>query len=106
MQRIPLEQAGEKMMLAKPVVNDNGVTLIREGTELTRLLIERLKNLGIQEIVVQGRPLKMEGEVDKPLSVLEKELEDRFRPTRSNPLMRQIKEIFLRELRFWVEEER
>lgn len=93
-------------MLAKPVVNDNGVTLIREGTELTRLLIERLKNLGIQEIVVQGRPLKMEGEVDKPLSVLEKELEDRFRPTRSNPLMRQIKEIFLRELRFWVEEER
>ncbi len=106
MQRIPLEQAGAEMKLAKPVVNDNGVTLIREGTELTRLLIERLKNLGIQEIVVQGRPLKMEGEVDKPLSVLEKELEDRFRPTQSNPLMRQIKEIFLRELRVWVEEER
>jgi len=103
MQRIPLERAGEQMKLAKAVVNDNGITLIGEGTELTRALIERLRNLGIREITVQGHPLKIEGEEDKPLSLLEKELEDRFRPTQSNPLMRQVKEIFLKELRFWAE---
>jgi hypothetical protein len=104
MQRIPLERAAEAMTLAKPVVNDNGVTLIREGTDLTRPLIERLKNLGIRQIVVQGHPLNTEGDVEKPLSVLETELEDRFRPTQSNPLMRQVKEIFLKELRFRAEE--
>lgn len=105
MQRIALERADENMKLAKPVVNDSGVTLIREGTVLSRSLIERLKNLGIREIIVRGRPLKTEGKEDKPLSVLEKELEDRFRPTQSDPLMRQMKQIFLRELRFWAEEE-
>jgi len=104
MQRIPLEQAAERMKLAKPVVNDNGITLIREGTELTRPLIERLKNLGIEKITVQGRPLKTEGEVEKPLPVLEKELEYRFRRTQSDPLMRQVKAIFQKQLRFWEEQ--
>lgn len=93
------------MKLVKPVVNDSGITLIREGTELTRALIDRLKHLGIQKVVVQGRPLKMEGEEDKPLPVLEKELEERFRPTQSNPLMQQLKQIFLRELHSWAEKE-
>jgi hypothetical protein len=32
-------------------------------------------------------------------------MEDRFRPTQSNPLMRQLKEIFLKELRSWGEKE-
>jgi hypothetical protein len=105
MQRIPLEKAGKGMTLAKPVVNDNGIKLVREGTELTHSLIERLKSLGIQKIIVQGHPLETDGEPEKPLSVLEKELEDRFRPTQSNPLMQQLKEIFLNELRRWAEEE-
>ena len=104
MQRIPLDRATERMRLAKPVVNDNGVTLIREGTELTNPLIERLKNLGIEQIVVQGCSRKTEGKAEKPLSVLERELEARFRPTQSIPVMRQLKEIFLRELRLRAEE--
>ena len=93
------------MKLAKPVVNDNGVTLVREGTELTEPLIDRLTNLGIREIIVKGRPLKTEGQTDKPFHVLRNELEERFRPTRSNPLMRMLKDIFLEELRFCEEEE-
>jgi len=105
MQRILLEKAREGMTLAKPVVNDNGITLVREGTELTRTLIERLVSLGIQNIIVQGHPLETDGETEKPLSVLEKEMEDRFRPTQSNPLMQQLKEIFLKELRSWAEKE-
>ena len=105
MQRIPLEKAREEMKLAKPVVNDNGITLVREGTQLTATLIERLTSLGIQNIIVQGHPLEIEGEAEKPLSVLEKEMEERFRPTQSNPLMRQLKEIFLKELHSWGEKE-
>ncbi|MBW2057430.1 MAG: hypothetical protein JRH07_01305 [Deltaproteobacteria bacterium] len=105
MQRIPLERASEEMKLAKPVVNDSGVTLVREGTVLTQSLIQRLSNLGIRQIIVHGHPLKREGGEDKPLATLERELEERFRPTQSNPLMRQIKEIFLRDLRFWAEGE-
>lgn len=105
MQRIPLRRALQRMKLAKPVVNDNGVMLVREGTELTGSLIERLTNLGIREITVKGRPLKTEGQTDKPFHVLQNELEERFRPTLSNPLMRMLKDIFLEELRLWEEEE-
>jgi hypothetical protein len=93
------------MKLAKPVVNDNGVTLVREGTELTGSLIDRLTNLGIREIIVKGRPLKTEGQTDKPFHVLQNELKERFRPTQSNPLMRMLKDIFLEELRFCEEGE-
>ena len=105
MQRILLEKAREEMKLAKAVVNDNGITLVREGTQLTGTLIERLASLGIQNIIVKGHPLETDGETEKPLSVLEKEMEDRFRPTQSNPLMRELKEIFLKELRSWGEKE-
>jgi len=105
MQRIPLEKASKGMTLAKPVVNDSGITLVRERTELTPNLIERLKSLGIQKIIVQGRPLETDGEQEKPLPVLEKELEERFRPTQSNPLMQELKQIFLSELHRWAEKD-
>ena len=100
-----MKQATEGMRLAKPVVSDSGITLVREGTELTVALIDRLGNLSIRQIVVQGHPLKTGEEIEKPLAVLEKELEERFRPTRSNPLMQQLKEVFLRDLRFWAAKE-
>jgi hypothetical protein len=93
------------MRLAKAVVSDSGITLVREGTELTTPLIDRLGNLGIRRIVVHGRPLETGDEIEKPLAVLEKELEERFRPTRSNPLMQQLKEVFLRDLYFWASKE-
>jgi len=99
-----VDPAARTVGAVNTVVNDNGVTLIREGTELTNPLIERLKNLGIEQIVVQGCSRKTEGKAEKPLSVLERELEARFRPTQSIPVMRQLKEIFLRELRLRAEE--
>lgn len=104
MQRIPLERACRGMKLAKPLVNENGVTLIREGTQLTNPLLEKLRSLGIRNVIVQGHPLKDKGAIEKPLHVLEKELRDRFRPVQANPLMRQLREIFLEELRFREEE--
>lgn len=49
------------MKLAKPVTKDNGMTVMAEGMELTDSLIERLKNMNVERITVQGSPVDMGG---------------------------------------------
>jgi hypothetical protein len=61
MQKIPLPLAEPEMVLEKPVIRDNGMILIGQGTVLTESLIERLKLMEIPSIVVQGHPLDLDG---------------------------------------------
>ncbi|MFP4071150.1 MAG: hypothetical protein ACLFTB_03785 [Desulfovibrionales bacterium] len=61
MQKIPLELAQAGMVLEKPLLRENGLVLVAEGTELTETLIGRLENMKITSIVVQGEPVEMEG---------------------------------------------
>ncbi len=57
MQKVPLQMAQAGMVLEKPVTRENGMTLIGAGTELTESLIQRLENMGIESVIVQGNPL-------------------------------------------------
>lgn len=61
MQKIPLNLAKPGMKLAKPVLRDNGMTIVAEGVELTETLIERLESFNIERIVVAGTPLDLGG---------------------------------------------
>lgn len=61
MQKIPINLAKPGMKLAKPVLRDNGMTVMAEGMELTEALIQRLASMDVERIVVKGRPVKMEG---------------------------------------------
>ena len=98
MQKIPLELAAPGMKLAKPVTNKRGMTLCSAKTELTEELIERLTRMEVTRITVEGHPVDT-GETEKSLSQQMDELHARFRDVEGDPLMAQIKNIFLEGLR-------
>jgi len=57
MQRISIELAAAGMKLAKLVKNKRGMTLCGAGTELTEEIIERLSDMGVKRITVEGHPV-------------------------------------------------
>ena len=54
MQRIPLKLAKPGMVLAEPLLRDDGITLAGVGFELTEAVIERFRQAGVSVIVVEG----------------------------------------------------
>lgn len=93
MQKIPLNLAKEGMALAKPVLRDNGLVLVAEGTELSASLLERLERMGIDTVVVQGNPVDMDGiaggtEYTKRIE----RLDHLFRKFKADPWMNDLKE--------------
>ena len=61
MQKIPIDLATPGMILAKPVTKGNGMTIMAEGMELSQSLIDRLGNMNVDRITVQGHPVDMGG---------------------------------------------
>lgn len=59
MQKIPLNLARPGMVLAKPVLRDNGLVLVAENTELSESLLQRLERMDIETITVQGHPVDL-----------------------------------------------
>jgi hypothetical protein len=95
MQRIPFSLAQPGMILAKDVVrteNPNGPPICGKGVELSETLIERLRNMGIQSITVEGHPVWLEG--DKTLDELLADLDHRFRRVANDPLTGKLKEVY------------
>lgn len=71
MQRILMAQAGPGMILAKEILNPDGMVLCGAGTPLTPALIERLISMDIVDVTVEGHPVTVEGE-----KTLKEELQD------------------------------
>lgn len=95
MQNIPILLVSSGMVIAKDVMrpdNPEGFPVCGKGTPLSDSLIERLKQIGVQSITVEGHPVKMEGEVspEEQLAALEK----RFRKISGDPIMTLVKEKF------------
>jgi len=61
-QRILLAQAGPGMILAKEILNPDGMVLCGGGTALSEALIERLVNMDVVDVTVEGHPVNIEGE--------------------------------------------
>jgi len=61
-QRILLAQAGPGMILAKEILNPEGMVLCGAGTPLSPALIERLSGLDVVDVTVEGHPVNIEGE--------------------------------------------
>lgn len=99
MQRILISLAKPGMVLAKDLVrpeNPAGPAICGKGMELTVSLIERLRNMGMQSLTVQGHPVWMEG--DKTLNDLLLELDQRFSRVTQDPLTSSLKEIYRKYL--------
>lgn len=62
MQRILLAQAGEGMILAKEILNPEGMVLCGAGTALSPALIGRLASMDVVDVTVEGHPVNIEGE--------------------------------------------
>jgi hypothetical protein len=94
MQNIPIMLAEPGMILGRDVCRDdnpNSPPICGKGIELTESLLERLKNMGIQSLTVEGHPVWQEG--DKSLEELLAELDARFRMVESDPIMMKLKEL-------------
>ncbi len=89
MPKVSVNSLKPGMKLAKPVMNESGMILLGEGTELTETHIERLQNMTIGSVAVVGnaQPRKSKTEM---LS----ELDARFRKTEAEPYMPIIKRVF------------
>ncbi len=94
MQKIPINLAREGMVLEKPVMRDNGMVLVGEGTEITPKLVQRLENMGISKIVVKGEPVDMEGMAGgTSFSKRAERLDHLFRQFSEDEWMQQVKEF-------------
>jgi len=74
------------MKLSRAVVNDSGMVLLPQGTVLTDSLIQRIENMNLTSISVEGG-----AESRKPKEEVLAELEHRFRKSDDQPLMQVIK---------------
>jgi hypothetical protein len=90
MQKIPLKLATPGMKLAKPVMNERGMTLCGAGTELNEDTIERLARMEVKRITVEGHPVDT-GQEEKSLDQQLDALDARFRKVENDPLMKKIK---------------
>jgi hypothetical protein len=88
MPKIPVGKLRPGMKLAKPVTAKNGMVMLGEGTELSETWIERISDMDITNVFVEGPPVQ----------VLSKEealanLEARFSKLDDKPYMSVIKKI-------------
>jgi hypothetical protein len=92
MKRVVIQELLPDMVLAKPVMNTNGLPIVAVGTILDGPIIKRLQRLEIASVYVDGAPEDSGG---KTLTELEAELEHRFRRVTHDP----IQQMILRTLR-------
>lgn len=90
MQRIPLSYAAPEMVLAKPVLRDDGMVLLAVGTELTSPLITRLQSMKVEHIIVEGNPVDLEGTLSE-FNRSPEDLDRLFRKLTDNDFMMKLK---------------
>lgn len=88
MQKVPIELAKPGMVLAKTINNETGMALCGEGTELTDIIIERLKRMNVTHLTLKGHPVDL-GETKTREQVIE-ELRARFVRVQHDSLMQKI----------------
>lgn len=76
------------MKLAKPVMGQNNMVLLAQGTELNEKLINRLDDMGVDGVFVEG-PSEQAVSLDEALASLEK----RFAAVQDKPHMGLIKRV-------------
>jgi len=95
MQKIPLALAEAEMVLARDIFRDDnasGPPICGKGIALTESLIERLKRMGVQTIIVEGHPVQLNG--DKSPEEIMLALDRRFKKVADDPLTGILKNIF------------
>ena len=93
LKRVSVDGMKPGAKLAKPVVNDAGMIIIGEGTTLSDAHINRLQNMGISSVFVEGT-----AGPEKSREELLGELDARFKKTENEPYMATLKRIFKEQI--------
>jgi len=88
MPKIPVGKLKPGMKLAKPVTAKNGMVMLGEGTELTETWIERIHDMDITSIFVDGPPVQTLSKEEALAN-----LEARFAQVEDKPYMNLIKKV-------------
>lgn len=91
MRQIFLEDAQPGDEVAEPVKNERGMVILNTGTKLSASLIDRMRRMGVKELVVEGDDPN--APPPKTLDELLEVLDERFEGLEDNRLMMRIKEI-------------
>ena len=86
MPKVAIDSLEPGMRTAKPVVNNNGMVLLGENTELTAELIDRIRNMDVDGVHIHGsaRP-------SRSLEDFIADVDSRFLNVEGDPLMDIIK---------------
>ncbi len=95
MKRTTLEDATPGMVLAKPVTNATGMTILPIGTVLDKDLIARLDRMNIGAVYIEGAASGTEQTLDEQ----EHALEARFAKVGDDPVQQTIREAIRRHVR-------
>jgi len=98
-QNIPISLAAAGMVLAKEIKADDNPArppICGKGVTLTDSLLSRLTSMGIQSVIVEGHPVRIEGEktLEETLNILDK----RFAKVSDDPLMQKLREIYRKQI--------
>jgi len=83
MRRVVPQELLPDIILAKPVTNTNGLPIVAAGTILDAAIINRLRQMDLPSVYVEGEALDSGG---KTLAELEVELDHRFRHVVHDPV--------------------
>jgi len=76
------------MKLARPITAKSGMVMLGEGTELSDMWIERIRDMNIASVFIEGPPIQTISK-EEALS----HLEERFSQVEGKPYMNLIKKI-------------
>jgi len=88
MPKIPVAKLEPGMKLSKPVTAKNGMVMLGEGTELSEAWIERIRDMEIGSVFIDGPPVQT---VSKEEALTD--LDARFAKVEGKPYMNLIKKI-------------
>lgn len=88
MPKIPVAKLEPGMKLAKPITAKNGMVMLGEGTELSETWIERIRDMDIPSVFVEGPPVQT-----IPKEEAMANLDARFANVEDKPYMKLIKKI-------------
>ena len=88
MSKVPVDNLKPGMKLSRPLVAKGGMVLLGEGTELTEKWIDRIADMDVEGVFIDGP-----SEQSEPLEENLARLDARFRSVAREPHMGRLKQI-------------
>lgn len=88
MPKVPVDKLEPGMVLAKPILSKNGMVMLGEGTSLTEKWVERIQDMEITSVFIDGPAVQTMPEEEALAN-----LDARFALVEGKPVMNLLKKI-------------